>query len=85
VATNQGQVANPGGRSNNSLAIGLGVGISLGVLLIATLAYVGWQLQRYNNRTTQAVWGKAPESEQVATETEHPTPGPIIHEMPEVR
>jgi len=41
-----------GTTSDKSFAIGLGVGIPLGVLLIGEIAFLGWQLQRYNNRHT---------------------------------
>jgi hypothetical protein len=41
-----------GTKSNKPLAIGLGVGLPLGVLLIGAIAFLGWQLRRHNNRQT---------------------------------
>lgn len=38
--------------SDKPLAIGLGVGLPLGVLLIGAIGFLGWQLRRYNNRQT---------------------------------
>jgi len=38
--------------SNRPLTIGLGVGLPLGVLLSGAIAFLGWQLRRYNNRHT---------------------------------
>jgi hypothetical protein len=36
--------------SDKSLAIGLGVGITLGLLLISAITLLGWQLRRFNSR-----------------------------------
>jgi len=41
-----------GTTSDKPFAIGLGVGLPLGVLLIGAIAFLGRQLQRYNNRHT---------------------------------
>jgi hypothetical protein len=38
--------------SDKPLAIGLGVGLPLGVLLIGAIVFLGWQLRRHNNLQT---------------------------------
>jgi hypothetical protein len=44
-----------GTTSDKSLAIGLGVGLPVGVLLIGAITFLGWPLRRYNNRHTSNV------------------------------
>jgi len=41
--------SNPSSTHNNSLSIGLGVGIPLGIIAIGTLAFLAWELRRHNN------------------------------------
>jgi len=50
-----------GTTSDKSLAIGLGVGIPLGILLIGTMTFLGWELRRFNNRHALNVQQGAPQ------------------------
>jgi hypothetical protein len=69
----------PGTTSNpsyhKSLAIGLGVGIPLGIVLLGILMFLAFELRRYNNiRSTTTGGVQAAEIPQAVWETRHELP-----------